>query len=229
MRKLGQQALREVFSALKKDRAGSHELHSRGEGGETTADTKPYEYGDPFDVDLHRTLYNAVLREGPGTPVKMIPGDMEVRRTEHMTQAATVLLIDQSRSMGLMGSFVAAKKVALALYWLIQSKFPRDRFYVVGFSDYAVEIHGEDIPSLMWNTWGAGTNMHHAFMLARKLLSKEQAATKQILMITDGEPTAHLEGNIAYFNYPPSYRPHAQRGETLHTDGHHHQHVHAGD
>jgi uncharacterized protein with von Willebrand factor type A (vWA) domain len=206
MRKLGQQALREVFKLLKKDRVGQHEMTTRGDGGEPTFETKPYEFGDPFDVDLHRTLFNAVLRNGPGIPVSITPDDLEVRRSEHMTQAATVLLIDQSRSMGTMGSFAAAKKVALALYWLIRSKFPRDRLHMVAFSDYAIEIKGDDIPTMMWNTWGSGTNMHHAFMRARQILAKERAGTKQVLMITDGEPTAHLEGDQAYFNYPPSYR-----------------------
>jgi len=206
MRKLGQQALREVFKLLKKDRVGQHEMTTRGDGGEPTFETKPYEFGDTFDVDLHRTLFNAVLRNGPGIPVSITPDDLEVRRSEHMTQAATVLLIDQSRSMGTMGSFAAAKKVALALYWLIRSKFPRDRLHMVAFSDYAIEIKGDDIPTMMWNTWGSGTNMHHAFMRARQILAKERAGTKQVLMITDGEPTAHLEGDQAYFNYPPSYR-----------------------
>ena len=206
MRKLAQQALSEVFSALKKDRVGRHELYRRGDGGEHTSETKAYEFGDPFDIDLHRTLFNSVLREGPKTPVHIIPPDMEVHRTEHLTQAATVLLLDQSRSMGMFGSFAAAKKVALALYWLIQSRFPRDNFYVIGFSDYAMEIKGEDLAEVTWNDWGPGTNMHHAFMLSRRLLSKQKAATSQILMITDGEPTAHLEGDRAYFSYPPTYR-----------------------
>ncbi len=206
MRKLGQHALREVFKLLKKDRIGQHEVTTRGDGGEPTFETKPYEFGDPFDVDLHRTLFNALRRDGPGTPISITPDDLEVHRSEHMAQASTVLLIDQSRSMGTMGSFAAAKKVALALYWLIRSKFPRDRLHMVAFSDYAVEIKGDDIPTMMWNTWGSGTNMHHAFMLSRQILAKERAGTKQVLMITDGEPTAHLEGDQAYFNYPPSYR-----------------------
>lgn len=206
MRKLGQQALREVFKLLKKDRVGQHEMTTHGDGGETTFETKPYEFGDSFDVDLHRTLFNAVLRDGPGTPISITPDDIEVRRSEHMSQASTVLLIDQSRSMGATGSFAAAKKVALALYWLIRSKFPRDKLHMVAFSDYAIEIKGDDIPTMMWNTWGTGTNMQHAFMRARQILSKERAGTKQVLMITDGEPTAHLEGDQAYFNYPPSYR-----------------------
>ena len=206
IRKLAQRALKEVFSALKKDRTGRHEVHHLGGGGEHTLETKAYEFGDPFDIDLHRTLFNSMLREGPNIPVHISPEDMEVRRTEHLTEAATVLLLDQSRSMGMFGSFASAKKVALALYWLIHSQYPRDRFHVIGFSDYAMEIKDENLAEATWNDWGPGTNMHHALMLSRKLLSKEKAPTRQILMITDGEPTAHLEGGRACFSYPPSYR-----------------------
>ena len=201
-RKLGQQALKEVFSHLKKDRMGRHEVYLRGEGGET----KQYQFGDPFDMNMYRTVINAVLREGPNIPVRISPEDMEVNRTEHLSQAATVLLLDQSRSMGMFRSFTAAKKVALALYWLIRTRFPRDSFRVIGFSDYAMEIKGDDLPEVTWNAWVSGTNMHHALMLSRRLLSKEKVGTKQIIMITDGEPTAHLEGDRAYFSYPPSYQ-----------------------
>ena len=205
IRKLGQLALREVFSSLNKGRIGEHELQEVGHGGDHTGETRPLEPGDPFDIDLSRTVFNATVRQGPRVPVRLSVHDMEVHRTEHLTQAATVLLIDQSRSMGMFGNFVAAKKVALALFWLIQTQYPRDLFYVIGFSDYAVEIKGDELAGLTWNEAGPGTNMHHAFMLSRKLLSKQKAPTKQILMITDGEPTAHLEGEYAYFNYPPSY------------------------
>ena len=206
MRKLGQQALRQVFSELKKDRIGRHEVYTRGEGGENIGETKVYEFGDPFDVNLHRSLYNAVLREGPSVPIRLSPGDLEINRTEHLTQTATVLLLDQSRSMGMYGAFASAKKVALALYWLIHSQFPRDYFYVIGFSDYAMEITSDDLAEVRCNDWVSGTNMHHAFLLSRQLLAKRKVANKQILMITDGEPTAHLEGAHAYFSYPPSYR-----------------------
>ena len=206
IRKLAQQALKEVFSELQKDRVGRHEVYSRGDGGEPTGETKQYEFGDPFDIDLHRTLFNAALREGPNVPIRLRPEDLEINRTEHLTQSATVVLLDQSRSMGMFGSFTAAKKVALALYWLIHSQYPRDYFSVIGFSDYAMELKGEDLPEVQWNAWVSGTNMHHAFMLSRKLMSRQKVASKQILMITDGEPTAHLEGGRAYFSYPPSYR-----------------------
>ena len=206
IRKLAQQAMREVFSELKKDRLGRHELNYRGDGGEPTGETKAYEFGDSFDFDLHRTLFNSVLREGPQVPVRLSPEDLEITRTEHLNRSATVLLLDQSRSMGMFGSFTAAKKVALALYWLIHTQFPRDYFHIVGFSDYGMEIKSDDLAEVSWNAWVSGTNMHHAFMISRKLLSRLKIASKQILMITDGEPTAHLEGGQAYFSYPPSYR-----------------------
>ena len=206
MRKLAQQALREVFSEMKKDRIGRHEVYTRGEGGERTGETKTYEFGDPFDLDLHRTLFNSVLRNGPNVPVRLSPEDFEISRNEHLSQSATVLLIDQSRSMGMFGSWGSAKKVALALYSLIHSQFPRDHFSMVGFSDYGMEISEKDLPEITWNAWVSGTNMQHGLMIARKLLSRQKVATKQVIMITDGEPTAHLEGGQAYFSYPPSYR-----------------------
>ena len=206
IRKLAQQALKEIFSQIKKERVGGHQVYRHGEDGEATSETKPYEFGDPFHIDLHRTLFNAVLREGPKVPVRLSPEDLEMRRTEHMSRAATVVLLDQSRSMGMFGNFTAAKKVALALYWLIHSSFPRDYFSVIGFSDYAMEVKGEELPEVTWNAWVSGTNMQHAFMLSRRLLSKRKVESKQILMITDGEPTAHLEDGHAYFSYPPSYR-----------------------
>jgi uncharacterized protein with von Willebrand factor type A (vWA) domain len=206
IRKIGHKALREVFGQLKRGQFGQHEIHSRGLNGEDTGETKQYEFGDPFDVDLRRSVINAVERHGPQVPVKMTPDDFEIHRREQTNQAATCLLLDQSRSMGMFGSFLAAKKVALALSTLIQSQFPRDKFWVLGFADYATEIRGEDLPEVSWNAWVSGTNMHHAFMLSRQLLSRFKGATRQIIVITDGEPTAHIEGNRAYFAYPPSFR-----------------------
>ena len=206
IKKLALKALREVFAQLKKDRIGSHDIYTRGFSGEHSGETKIFEFGDPFDVDFQKTLMNAITREGPATPVRLDPKDLEIHYSENMAQAATILLLDQSRSMGLYGSFLAAKKVALALYYLIRSQFPRDKFHVIGFSDYAMEIKGDDLPEFTWNAWVSGTNMHHALMLSRQLLHKAKVATKQIIMITDGEPTAHLEGTRAYFAYPPSYR-----------------------
>ena len=206
IRKIGQKALKEVFAQLKKDRLGGHELDTRGGGGDVLHDSKPYEFGDPFQLDLHTTMKNAIVRSGPRTPVRLSPEDFEIFRSEHMTRAATVVLLDQSRSMGLFGSFQAAKKVAMALFALIHTQFPRDSLYIIGFSDYAQEIREEELPKVSWNAWVSGTNMHHALILSRKLLLKEKGSTRQILLITDGEPTAHLEGDRSYFSYPPSYK-----------------------
>ncbi len=206
IRRIGQKALKEVFAHLKKDRLGSHQLDTRGSNGDLLGETKLYEFGDPFQVDLQATVKNAVLRGGPEVPVKLSPLDFEVHRTEHMTKTATVVLLDQSRSMGLFNNFQAAKKVTLALMALIRSQYPRDSLHIVGFSDYAREIKEEDLAKISWNAWVSGTNLHHALMLSRKMLSKEKGGSRQILVITDGEPTAHLEGDRAFFSYPPSYR-----------------------
>ena len=206
IRRIGQKALKEVFLQLRKDRSGSHQQNVRGAGGDLTGETKAYEFGDPFQVDLQSTLKNAVLRGGAQVPVRMSPQDFEIYRTENMTRSATAVLLDQSRSMGLFNNFQAAKKVTLALFALIRTQYPRDTLYVIGFSDYAREIKEQDLATVNWNAWVSGTNLQHALMLSRKLLSRDKGSTRQILVITDGEPTAHLEGGRAYFSYPPSYR-----------------------
>ena len=206
IRRIGQKALREVFSHLKKDRVGDHQMDVRGSNGDVLGETKPYEFGDPFQVDLQTTLKNAVLRGGSELPVRLNVKDFEIYRNEHVTRAATAVLLDQSRSMGLFNNFQSAKKVTLALMALIRTQYPRDKVFIIGFSDYAREIAEEDLTKSSWNAWVSGTNLHHALLLARKLLSKEKGSTRQVLLITDGEPTAHLEGDRSFFSYPPSYR-----------------------
>jgi uncharacterized protein with von Willebrand factor type A (vWA) domain len=206
MRKIGQKALTDIFSHLKKDRIGNHVTDRRGAGGDRTDDTKEYEFGDPFLLDLRGTLMNSVRREGIGSPLKLSPEDFEVYRTELNTQTSTVLMVDMSRSMLLRGCFFAAKKVALALDSLIRGQFPRDTLHIIGFSYQARELKPDALPQLIWDEYEYGTNMQHGFMLARHLLGKQKAANKQIIMITDGEPTAHWEGSRVAFNYPPTYR-----------------------
>jgi uncharacterized protein with von Willebrand factor type A (vWA) domain len=206
IRKIADKALRDVFAHLKRDRFGRHVVEHRGAGGDRTDEAKVYEYGDPFLLDLKETLMNAVERSGPGLPVRLAPGDFEVYRTELTTQAATVIMIDLSRSMLNSGLFVPAKKVALALQSLIRGQFPRDRLHIVGFSLYAREFTAEELLSLTWTDWNIGTNMHAGFLLARQLLARDPGGNKQVLMVTDGEPTAHLEGAEAEFSYPPTRR-----------------------
>ncbi len=206
IRRIGQKALKEVFVHLKKDRMGSHDMDQRGAGGDLLGDTKSYEFGDPFLLDMQATIKNAILRAGPEVPVRMTPADFEIHREEHMTRSATAVLLDQSRSMGLFNNFQAAKKMTLALFALIRTQYPRDSLHVIGFSDYAREIKEEDLMKVNWNAWVSGTNLHHALMMSRKLLANEKGGSRQILLITDGEPTAHLENGQSHFSYPPSYR-----------------------
>jgi uncharacterized protein with von Willebrand factor type A (vWA) domain len=206
IRKIADKALRDVFAVLKRDRLGGHAIQRRGAGGDQTDETKAYEFGDPFLLDLKETVMNAVERVGPGTPIRLAPDDFEVYRTELRTQAATVVMLDMSRSMLNNGYFLPAKKVALALHALIRGQFPRDALYIVGFSLYARTFTPEQLPTLSWSEWNIGTNMHAGFALSRQLLGKHKGGNKQILMVTDGEPTAHLEGGVADFSYPPSPR-----------------------
>ena len=206
IRKIGDKALGDIFAVLKRDRFGRHAVSRRGAGGDRTDEAKPYEFGDPFLLDLRETLMNAIERGGPGTPVRLAPTDFEVYRTELSTRAATVVMLDMSRSMLNNGYFLPAKKVALALTSLIRGQFPRDSLHIVGFSLYARQWSPEQLPTLSWTEWNVGTNMHHGFQLSRQLLGRQHGGNKQIIMVTDGEPTAHLEGGEAEFAYPPTRR-----------------------
>ena len=202
LRKIGANALRDLFSKLAKDTLGQHDTSNLGQGHERTYDTKAYEYGDPFQLDLNRTIRNALRRGGGGTPIKLDPSDFEIERTEHVTRSSTVLMLDLSLSMPMRDNFLPAKKVAMALHSLITSQFPRDYLGIVGFSETARVLTAEQLPEVSWD-FVYGTNMHHGFTLARKLLARE-SGTKQIIMITDGEPTAHIMDNgLPFFNYPP--------------------------
>ncbi len=204
IRRIGQKALGEIYAQIKKSSYGKHATRERGPGTERTEDTKRYEFGDPFHLHLGQTIFNAVLREGPQVPVRLGKDDFEVYSTEHLSTTATVMMLDLSWSMALRGSFQAAKRVALALYNLIKSQFPKDVLYILGFSAYARELKPEELPYVRWDESVLGTNMHHALILAQQLLSRHRAGTRQIIMISDGEPTAHLEHGRSYFSYPPS-------------------------
>jgi uncharacterized protein with von Willebrand factor type A (vWA) domain len=203
MRRIGQNALSDLFSKLAKDRLGRHEVHPSGVGHERAYETKPYEYGDPFNLSIERTVRNALQRAGSGVPVRLSPEDFEVERTETLTRSSTVLMLDLSLSMPMRDNFLAAKKVAMALHSLISTHFPRDFLGMVGFSSIARELKAEQLPEVSWD-FVYGTNMQHGFMLSRKMLAK-QSGTKQIIMVTDGEPTAHLiPGDPEpFFSYPP--------------------------
>lgn len=207
IRRIGQQALADLFDQLDRDRVGTHRTTWTGIGHDREETTKPYEFGDPFNLDLSRTVHNAVRRSGTGVPVRLSPDDFEVIETEALTRSATVLLLDLSLSMPMRDNFVPAKKMAMALHTLISSRFPRDYLGLVGFSEVARVIEADDLPTVSWD-YVYGTNLQHGLIVARKMLA-HQDGTKQIILVTDGEPTAHVipyEGGVGYdvfFNYPP--------------------------
>jgi uncharacterized protein with von Willebrand factor type A (vWA) domain len=202
IRRIGQNALNDLFKKLSDDSMARHEMQRTGSGHEREYITKPYEFGDPFNLHIERTIRNAITRTGGGTPVRLTPDDFEVERTEHLVRSSTVLMLDLSLSMPMRDNFLPAKKVAMALHSLISSQFPRDYLGIVGFSEVARELKAEQLPEVSWD-FVYGTNMQHAFQISRRLLAR-QTGTKQIIMITDGEPTAHItERGDVFFNYPP--------------------------
>jgi uncharacterized protein with von Willebrand factor type A (vWA) domain len=203
IRRIGQNALSDLYRQLQRDRAGDHRIDRVGAGHERAYETKPYEFGDPFSLSIERTVRNAIARTGSGTPVRLTPEDFEIERTEQQTRTATVLMLDLSLSMPMRDNFLPAKKMAMALHSLITSQYPRDHFSIVGFSSVARELKPEDLPEVSWD-YVYGTNMQHGFQLSRRILSR-QSGTKQIIMVTDGEPTAHFEPGASepYFEYPP--------------------------
>jgi uncharacterized protein with von Willebrand factor type A (vWA) domain len=205
-RRLGMRALTEIFSRLRRESFGGHALPRSGAGGERSDETKRFEVGDPFAIDINRTLFNALARRGASTPVEIKAGDFEVYRSEETTVASTVLLLDMSRSMLLRGCSTAAKRVAMALHTLIHTKYPRDRLYVVGFAYYARQIKPEAIATLSPYEFEYGTNLQHALIIARQLLGRRSGGNKEIVVITDGEPTAHINNGQVEFAYPPTAR-----------------------
>jgi uncharacterized protein with von Willebrand factor type A (vWA) domain len=201
-RKLGERALTQIFEQLQRDREGTHDARDAGGIAEPTGGTRPWSFGDHGQLAVQRTVFNAVTRSTPGEPVRLAPDDFEMIEAEQRTETATALLLDLSFSMPLRGHFIHAKKMALALHALIEGRYPHDTLYLVGFSDYARRLQPEDLTAPGFERV-YGTNMQHAFMLANRLLAEHPRATRQVIMVTDGEPTAHLEGEEAFFSWPP--------------------------
>jgi uncharacterized protein with von Willebrand factor type A (vWA) domain len=204
LRRLGDQALSDLFTKLERYRSGQHPIGQPGAGHERAGETKPYEWGDPFNLSIERTVRNALARSGPGTPVALTPADFEVERTEALSRSATVIMLDLSLSMPMRGNFVAAKKMTMALHALISGRFPSDYLGIVGFARAAREIPFRELPEVSWD-YDWGTNIQHGLVVAQKLLA-HQRGTKQVIMVTDGEPTAHWPVGAAepVFGYPPT-------------------------
>ena len=202
VRRLGATALRRVFSVLDSGGRGTHDVRDAGAAGEPTGSSRGWEYGDEQPLEVVRTVRNAVLRAGPG-PVKLAVEDFEVIETERRTSATVALLVDLSYSMALRGTWGAAKSTALALHSLVTTAYPQDKIEIIGFSNYARVISPTELAGLSWDMV-QGTNLQHALMLARRHLDRYRDGEPVIMVVTDGEPTAHLSRDgHPEFAWPP--------------------------
>ena len=225
VRRLGETALRKIFADLPEGRSGDHDQRDAGQAGEPTGATRPWQFGDEQAIDTPATVRNALLRDsaavrdriaarpGPVTAaapgalaplLRLAPEDFEVEETERRGAAAVCLLVDLSYSMALRGTWGVAKQTALALHALVRSRYPQDAVQVIGFSNYARELRETDLAGLGWDMV-QGTNLHHALVLAGRFLDQRPEHDPVVLIVTDGEPTAHLRRDGRYwFDWPPA-------------------------
>ena len=209
VRRLGSTALRRVFSRLDARGRGGHDMRDAGAAGDLIGSTRPWAYGDEQPLDVVRTLHNAVRRSGPrgagagAGRVRLAVEDFEVVETERRTSAAVALLVDLSYSMALRGTWGVAKSTALALHSLVTTRFPQDAIQIIGFSDYARVLQPAELAGMSWDMV-QGTNLQHGLLLANRHLARHPDAEPVVLVVTDGEPTAHLARNgQAIFCWPP--------------------------
>jgi len=202
LRRLGESALRRIFRKLEATGRGDHDMHDAGAAGDPTGATRGWQFGDEQPIDVVRTVRNAVLRAGPARPVKLHVEDFEVVETERRSGAAVALLVDLSYSMALRGTWSAAKSTALALHTLVSTKYPQDAIQIIGFSKYARVLQPSELAGLSWDMV-QGTNLQHALMLASRHLARHPDAEPVVMVVTDGEPTAHLLADgSAWFDWP---------------------------
>ncbi len=204
VRRIGQSALTEVFKHLDSTARGDHQMHRAGKSGEATGTHRQWSFGDDGAIDVVRTTQNATRRRvATGDKTFLHPDDFDVAETENLTKAAVVLLVDQSYSMLMNDTWGAAKTMALALHSLSSTKYPLDALQVISFANLARVVNPMDIPDLEASQT-PGTNLQHALMLAGKFLDKHTGSQRIVMVVTDGEPTAHLIGQGDWwFNWPP--------------------------
>ena len=208
VRRLGDTALRRIFADMSfGSRSGDHDQRDAGQAGELTGSTRSWEFGDEQPLDVPATVRNAILHGGArekGGRIRLSARDFEVAETERRTSAVVSLLVDLSYSMQLRGTWAAAKQTALALHALLRTRYPQDAVQVVGFSNYARELRETDLAELGWDMV-QGTNLHHALMLAGRYIDRHPEHEPVVLIVTDGEPTAHLQRDgRSWFDWPPS-------------------------
>lgn len=207
VRRIGQSALAEVFKHLDSTARGEHQMHKEGKSGEATGSHRRWSFGDDGAIDVIRTAQNASRRRlATGDEKVLHPDDFDLAETENLTKAAVVLLVDQSYSMLMNDTWGAAKTMALALHSLSSTKYPLDAFQVISFSNLARVVTPMEIPDLQASQT-PGTNLQHALMLAAKFLDRHPGSQRIVMVVTDGEPTAHMEEDGGWwFNWPPDYQ-----------------------
>lgn len=204
VRKIGQLALRDIYQGLLRDRPGSHPNEQRGAAAIRPEVSKPYQHGDPLNLDLVGTLRETLTR-GPGSPLRVAPEDFRIYDADDATSTSTVLLLDMSWSMSWEGRFAAAKKVALAMESLIRTRYPRDYFAIVGFFTRAVELKLKDLPEASWNMGDPFTNLQDGLRLGADLLARHRSTNQHFIVITDGQPTAYFQKGRLFCEWPLSF------------------------
>ncbi|ABD13256.1 hypothetical protein CcI156_07145 [Frankia sp. CcI156] len=206
VRRIGQAALARIFRQVSARGRGDHSVTDAGSAGDLLGTSRAWQFGDTQPIDVVRTVRNAVLRGGPpgrGHPIRLAVADFEVAETERRATAAVCLLVDLSYSMALRGTWGIAKSTALALHTLVSTSFPQDKIHIVGFSDYARELRPVELAGLD-SEMVQGTNLQHALLIAGRLLSRYPQSEPVIMVVTDGEPTAHLlRDGTPSFSWPP--------------------------
>lgn len=203
VRRLGLTALQQVFAQLDVGQRGGHDIRDAGASGELTGSSRSWQFGDEQPLDVVRTVINAARRGGATRPLRLVVDDFEVLETERRSAAAVCLLVDTSYSMVVNDTWGQAKQTALALSTLVSTMYPQDALQIIGFGEYARELRPEELAGLDF-AMTQGTNLHHALMLAGRFVDRHPGYDPVVLLITDGEPTAHLaaDGN-AWFSWPP--------------------------
>jgi uncharacterized protein with von Willebrand factor type A (vWA) domain len=204
IRRIGELALEDIYGALKRGQPGAHSTLHRGGGTITVERSRAYVFGEPAHINAVATVRNALLRDPAhaSVPVAVQPQDLEVWDTDQQTDTTTVLLLDMSWSMSWSGRWPAAKRVAIAMDQLIRTRYPRDRFFIVGFYTRARELRIPELPELVWNMEDPFTNLQDGLRVAQRLIDRHPSANKQIIVITDGQPTAYFVGEELRVEWP---------------------------
>ena len=212
VRRIGAQALASVYSVLRRSRPGGHETTDHGVAQPRPDESRPYQFGDGLNLDVVKTVLNGVRRQaselGQGRAsgaIQLTVEDLEVREMDFDTQTTTVLLLDLSWSMSFEGRFPAAKRVALAMDQLIRTQFPRDNFFIVGFSTRARELRLHELPEITWDPGDPFTNLQEGLMVAERLIMQNPSPSPQLLVITDGQPTAYFVDGELHVEWPSGY------------------------